>query len=127
MQPSTFGETTCKRCCLKYATSLKFSRQYISNKVDNILKSSWRNSLFSKKNYLRVFLKDFAKLKLSVLILWKFRNTIFTFQWLLLQLKESIAIQHTIEKGNCRKSGRKPSYVSEITVVFQNFYLLSTS
>ena len=46
---------------------------------------------------MQVFLKDFAKLKLFVLIFWKFRHTFFIIQWLLTHLKESILIQHSIE------------------------------
>ena len=48
----------------------------------------------------------------------------FTLQGLLSQLKESIIIQHSIEKNNSRKTDRKPNYAPEIPVVVKNSYPL---
>ena len=45
---------------------LKYSREYLSNRVGNILKKSFEGVLFLLKiqTPLQVFLKDFTKLKL---------------------------------------------------------------
>ena len=90
-------------------------------------KLALKECLVKTQTPLQVFLKDFAKLKLSVLTVWKFKNTIFIFQWLLLQLKESIIIQHPIGKSTRQEVDRKSNYASEVPVIIQNSHPLPAS
>ena len=79
--------------------ALKYSGNNLKNSFESV------NFLVKNKTHLQVFLKDFTKLKLSVIMFWKFRNTVFFFiQWLLQATDKKIAT--TISSLNSDKASR---------------------
>ena len=86
----------------------------------NILKNSFEsvNFLIKNKTHLQVFLKDFTKLKLSVIIFWKFRNTVFFIQWLLQATDKKIAT--TISSLNSDQASRPNIIAFRILFLLKN-------